>query len=310
MPLRILFAGTPEFAVPALEALAASGHTLVGVLTQPDRPAGRGLRQQASPVKQRALAPSVPVFQPTTLRDEGIQAVLSSKAADIFVVAAYGLLLPAPLLGLPRLGCVNIHASLLPRWRGAAPIQRAILAGDQQTGVSIMRMEAGLDTGAVYLRRVTPIGPTETATTLHDRLAVLGAKALLDALPSIADGSLRAVPQDDAQATYAKRIEKREGRLDWTRPADQLERQVRAFNPWPVCETSWAGTSLRIWDARALAQSEKSKPGVVLAATREGIDVATGDGVLRLLHVQRAGKSVVSASDFAHAHALVGAELG
>jgi methionyl-tRNA formyltransferase len=310
LPLRVLFAGTPEFAVPALEALAASEHILAGVLTRPDRPAGRGLRQQASPVKQCALALSVPVLQPVSLRDEGIQATLSSKAADIFVVAAYGLLLPAEVLALPRLGCVNIHASLLPRWRGAAPIQRAILSGDEQTGVSIMHMEAGLDTGPVYLRRATPIGPTETAATLHDRLAALGADALLEALPSIEDGSLHAVPQDAAQATYARRIEKREGRLEWTRPADQLERQVRAFNPWPVCETVWAGTSLRIWEARAMAGAAQSSAGVVLAAGREGIDVATGDGVLRLLRVQRAGKTVVSASDFAHAHSLVGAVLG
>ena len=309
MPLRILFAGTPEFALPALDALAASGNTLVGVLTQPDRPAGRGLRPQASPIKRRALELSVPVLQPATLRDEGVQAALASKSADVLVVAAYGLLLPAPVLALPRLGCVNIHASLLPRWRGAAPIQRAILAGDLETGVSIMHMDAGLDTGPVYLLRAVPIERSDTAGSLHDRLATLGAQALLEALPAIADGSLRAVPQDSGAATYAKRIDKSEARLDWTRSAPQLELQVRAFNPWPVCETRWAGQSLRIWEARAVSQPVQAAPGAVLAAGRDGIDVATGEGVLRVLRLQRPGKSVVSASDFANAHPLTGAVL-
>jgi len=309
LPLRILFAGTPEFALPALDALAGSGNTLVGVLTQPDRPAGRGLRAQASPIKQRALELSVPVLQPATLRDEGIQAVLASKSADFLVVAAYGLLLPAPVLALPRLGCVNIHASLLPRWRGAAPIQRAILAGDLETGVSIMHMDAGLDTGPVYLLRAVPIEQTDTTGTLHDRLATLGAQALLEALPAIAAGSLRAVPQDSGAATYAKRIDKSEARLDWTRSAPRLELQVRAFNPWPVCETRWARQSLRIWEARAVSRRVQAAPGTVVAAGREGIDVAAGEGVLRVLRLQRPGKSVVSACDFANAHSLSGAVL-
>ena len=309
MPLRLLFAGTPEFALPALDALAASGNTLVGVLTQPDRPAGRGLRAQASPIKRRALELSVPVLQPATLRDEGVQALLASKSADVLVVAAYGLLLPTTVLALPRLGCVNIHASLLPRWRGAAPIQRAILAGDLETGVSIMHMDAGLDTGPVYLRRAIPIERSDTAGSLHDRLATLGAQALLEALPAIADGSLRAVPQDSGAATYAKRIDKCEARLDWTRSAPQLELQVRAFNPWPVCETRWAGHTLRIWEARAVSQPVQAAPGTVLAAGRDGIDVAAGEGVLRVLRLQRAGKTVVSAGDFANAHPLAGAVL-
>jgi methionyl-tRNA formyltransferase len=319
LPLRILFAGTPEFALPALDALAASDHILVGVLTQPDRAAGRGLRTQASPVKERALALSLPVLQPVGLRDEGARAALASKAADVFVVAAYGLILPPDVLAMPRFGCVNVHASLLPRWRGASPIQHAILAGDEETGVSIMRMEAGLDTGPVYLQRTTPIGAREAAGSLHDRLALLGAQALLEALGGIAGGTLVPRPQDAARATYAKRIDKREAVLDWTQPAIALERRVRAFNPWPVCETQCGGESLRIWDATATAGSgagaaddagPRNVPGAVLAAGASGVEVATGEGVLRLLRVQRPGRRPVSAADFANAQPLAGIVLG
>ena len=316
MPLRILFAGTPEFALPALDALAASEHILLGVLTQPDRAAGRGLQTQASPVKQRALALSLPVLQPVSLRDEGEWAALASKSADVFVVAAYGLILPAEVLAMPRFGCVNVHASLLPRWRGASPIQHALLAGDGKTGVSIMRMEAGLDTGPVYLRRTTPIGPHENAGSLHDRLAVLGAQALLDALPGIADGTLSAEPQDAAHATYAKRIDKREAVVDWTQSAIALARRVRAFNPWPVCETRCAGETLRIWDAMAMPAdgasdvSTRLVPGTIVAAGATGIDVATGEGVLRLLRVQRPGRRAVTAGDLANSLALAGVVLG
>jgi len=316
LPLRILFAGTPEFALPALDALAASEHILLGVLTQPDRAAGRGLQMQASPVKQRALALSLPVLQPVSLRDEGARAALASKAADVFVVAAYGLILPAEVLAMPRFGCVNVHASLLPRWRGASPIQHALLAGDGKTGVSIMRMEAGLDTGPVYLRRTTPIGPHENADSLHDRLAVLGAQALLDALPGIADGTLSAEPQDAAHATYAKRIDKREAVVDWTQSAIALARRVRAFNPWPVCETRCAGETLRIWDAMAMPAdgasdvSTRLVPGTIVAAGATGIDVATGEGVLRLLRVQRPGRRAVTAGDLANSLALAGVVLG
>jgi len=316
LPLRILFAGTPEFALPALDALAASEHRLLGVLTQPDRAAGRGLQTQASPVKQRALALSLPVLQPVSLRDEGERAALASKSADVFVVAAYGLILPAEVLAMPRFGCVNVHASLLPRWRGASPIQHALLAGDGKTGVSIMRMEAGLDTGPVYLRRTTPIGSHENAGSLHDRLAVLGAQALLDALPGIADGTLSAEPQDAAHATYAKRIDKREAVVDWTQSAIALARRVRAFNPWPVCETRCAGETLRIWDAMAMPAdgasdvSTRLVPGTIVAAGATGIDVATGEGVLRLLRVQRPGRRAVTAGDLANSLALAGVVLG
>lgn len=296
--------------MPALDALVRAGHDLVGILTQPDRPAGRGLRRQASPLKLRALELSIPVLQPPTLRDEGIRTELASKTPDLIVVAAYGLLLPRPVLSLPRLGCVNIHASLLPRWRGAAPIQRAILAGDERTGVSIMCMDAGLDTGPVYLERAIPIGESDDAGALHDRLAELGAQALLEALPGIADGSLPALPQDAGRATHAPRIDKREATIDWSLPAQRLARQVRAFNPWPICETRHAGQALRIWEAQAVSDGMKATPGFVVGAGRAGIDVSTGEGVLRLLRVQRPGRSVVSAGDFANAHALTGATLG
>jgi methionyl-tRNA formyltransferase len=319
LPLRILFAGTPEFALPALDALAASEHVLLGVLTQPDRAAGRGLRSQASPVKERALELSLPVLQPESLRDEGVRAALASKSADVFVVVAYGLILPTEVLAMPRFGCVNVHASLLPRWRGASPIQHAILGGDGETGVSIMRMEAGLDTGPVYLRRATAIGAHENAGALHDRLAVLGAHALLAALPDIADGTLSAEPQDAAHATYAKRIDKRDALIDWSRSALELERRVRAFNPWPVCETRCAGETLRIWEAIAMpetiaasvsAASSHAVPGIVLTAGAAGIDVATGDGVLRLLRVQRPGRRAIVARDFANSLATAGVVLG
>jgi methionyl-tRNA formyltransferase len=311
LPLRILYAGTPEFALPALDALVAAGHAPVGVLTQPDRPAGRGLRAEPGPVKRRALTLGLPVLQPLTLRDEAAQAAVAAHAPDLLVVVAYGLILPGAVLALPRLGCVNVHASLLPRWRGAAPIQRAILAGDGVTGVSIMRMEEGLDTGPVYATRTTEIGRDETAGELHDRLAALGAGALVDALPGIADGTLLAEPQDAARATYATRIEKAEARINWRQPAEAIARRVRAFNPWPVADAGYGEARLRIWraSARPAGADVRAEPGTVVAAGADGIDVATGDGLLRVLSLQLPGRRVVAAGDFANSHAIAGVRL-
>lgn len=306
---RIIFAGTPDFAVPALRALLAHDWPVVAVYTQPDRPAGRGRKLQPSPVKRAAQAADLPIFQPETLKDEAVRAELRALDADMMIVAAYGLLLPKAVLAAPRLGCVNIHASLLPRWRGAAPIQRAIAAGDECTGISIMAMEAGLDTGPVYLTREIPIGPRDTGGSLHDRLADLGAEALLAALPGITDGGLTAVRQDDADATYAPKLSKDEARIDWTCSAAEIDRRVRAFDPWPVAETRLDGRALRIWAAEPLAGAAVLAPGAIVAAGKNGIDVATGAGVLRISRLQPPGKRAMEAADFAHARDLDGAVL-
>lgn len=321
--LSIVFAGTPEFSVPALEALVASEHRVVAVYTQPDRPAGRGQKLAMSAVKQAALRHGLRIEQPPKLRDPEEIARLASFQADLMVVVAYGLILPQAVLDTPRLGCVNIHASLLPRWRGAAPIQRAIQAGDTQTGVTIMRMEAGLDTGPILLARSIPIAPSDTSATLHDRLSKLGAEALLEALPGIADGSLRPRPQPSEGVTYAAKVAKEEARIDWTQPAVQLDRQVRAFNPWPVAETTLNGVQLRIWaavpNARGLDAADREAqlhqvdavaPGTVVRADAGGIHVATGQGTLILTQVQLAGRKPVSAAEFLRGQRLVGAVLG
>jgi methionyl-tRNA formyltransferase len=309
MSLRILFAGTPEFSVPPLRALLGSDHRVVGVYTQPDRPAGRGRQLAASPVKAVALEHGIPVHQPVNFKAAQDLEALEAIGADLMVVVAYGLLLPQRVLDAPRLGCVNIHASLLPRWRGAAPIQRAVLAGDDETGITIMQMEAGLDTGPMLLVRRLPIAPDETGGSLHDRLAVLGAEALTAALPGIESGTLHPRIQDDALATYAKKLQKAEASIDWTLPALAIERQVRAFNPWPVAETRLDGEALRIWRARAI-EGEDGTPGAVVAASREGIDIATGAGRLRILELQPPGRRAMSARDFLNARDLSGAVLG
>jgi methionyl-tRNA formyltransferase len=295
--------------VPALAALLRSPHRIVAVYTQPDRPAGRGQQVAASAVKQCAQRHGVPIEQPATLKDPAAVGRLQQWSADLMVVAAYGLLLPQAILQTPRLGCINIHASLLPRWRGAAPIQRAIAAGDGHSGVTIMQMEAGLDTGPMLLARTIPLASRETAATLHDRLAELGAQALLDALDEIALGKATPRAQPAAGVTYAAKIRKEEASIDWSRSAAELDRQVRAFNAWPVAETRWNGQQLRVWEAEPVASAATAVPGEVLATSAAGIDVSTGNGVLRLTRVQVAGRKALSAAEFLRAHRLDGAVL-
>ena len=307
--LRIIFAGTPDFSVPPLKALLASAHEVVAVYTQPDRPAGRGRKLAASPVKQLALEQGVPVYQPDNFKAEEDVDRLLALQADLMVVVAYGLLLPETVLNAPRIGCINIHASILPRWRGAAPVQRAVLAGDAYSGVSIMQMEKGLDTGPVYLIRRLPLAVDETGGSLHDKLSALGAEALLQALPGIAEGTLPAVAQDDQLSTYARKLDKQEAAIDWTKPAQEIERQVRAFNPWPVAYTPYENANLRIWEAHAL-EGAGAAAGTVMAAGREGIDVATGSGLLRITHLQMPGKRAMSAADFINSQQIQGIILG
>ncbi len=304
--MKIVFAGTPEFAVPCLKVLLDSQHTLVAVYTQPDRPAGRGRKLRSSPVKMVSEQAGITVKQPQSLRTPEVQADLAGYNPDLMVVVAYGLILPEPVLGTPGLGCVNVHASLLPRWRGAAPIQRAILAGDRITGVSLMQMEAGLDTGPVLATARCTIGEGETGGGLHDRLAELGANVLADRLDEILDGRMVARQQDDAQATYAGKITKAEARLDWHDTAVNLDRKVRAFNPWPVAQTVYQGQVLRIWQSSVLTGSAGARPGDVMHAGKHGIDVACGEGGLRLLKIQLPGGKVMNAADFINAHQLDG----
>jgi len=308
--LRIIFAGTPEFSVPPLRALLGSGHQVVAVYTQPDRPAGRGRKLTASPVKEVALEHGIPVMQPVNFRSEEAKAELEALQADLMVVVAYGLILPQRVLDAPRLGCVNIHASLLPRWRGAAPIQRAILAGDTETGITIMQMEAGLDTGPMLLEQRCAIAEADNGGALHDRLSVMGAEALMAALPGIIDGSLMARKQDDALANYASKLEKAEANIDWSRSAAEIHRKIRAFNPWPVAQTTWKGEVLRLWEASVLERPPSAAPGTVVAEAREGIDIAAADRLLRIHTLQLPGKRPVSVQDFLNSHSMLGATLG
>ncbi len=304
--MKLIFAGTPEFAAAALAALIDAGHEIALVLTQPDRPAGRGMALQASPVKRLAEAHGLSVFQPATLKDADVQARLAAIGADAMVVAAYGLILPQAVLDLPRHGCLNIHASLLPRWRGAAPIQRALLAGDPETGVCIMQMEAGLDTGPVLCAEATPITGDDTTATLHDRLAAIGARLIVDALARL---PLPARPQPADGVTYAAKIDKAESVIDWTRPAAELDRRIRAFNPFPGAQTTLAGASVKLWQARPVAGS--GRPGEVLAAGRDGIVVACGEGALSVGELQKAGGKRLPAAQFLAGHALApGASFG
>ncbi|MFT3906940.1 MAG: methionyl-tRNA formyltransferase [Steroidobacteraceae bacterium] len=301
--MRIAFAGTPEFAVPALRALHATEHPLVGVLTQPDRPAGRGRQLTASPLKRYAVEHGIAVAQPEKLATEEQRSALREWAPDLLVVVAYGLILPRSVLEMPRFGCVNIHGSLLPRWRGAAPIQRAILAGDTETGVTIMQMEAGLDTGPMLLRRAVPIRAGVVAAELHDELAELGAQLLLEVLPALEAGRIAPEPQPAAGVTYAAKLQKAEAVIDWQGEATQIELQVRAFNPWPVAETRHAGAQLRIWRARALPGAHgAAEPGTVLGLIDDALQVACGRGALAIEQLQPAGKRAISAREFMNAH--------
>jgi methionyl-tRNA formyltransferase len=315
--LRLGFAGTPDFAVPALDRLAAQ-HGICAVFTQPDRPAGRGRVLQSGPVKRRALELGITLHQPSSFKSPEAWASLRAAHVDALVVVAYGLILPREALEIPRWGCINIHASLLPRWRGAAPIQRAVLAGDPTTGVTIMRMETGLDTGPMLNSRTTAIKPTDTAKTLHDRLAVMGADLIAESLEGLAAGAIREVAQPAEGVTYARKIDKLEALIQWERSAEEISRQVRAFNPWPMAETRFNGAQLRIWEAEPLeapsihsvaARGAAMPAGAVLSATGEGIDVVCGAGVLRIHRLQLAGRKPLPAADFVRGHRLDGARL-
>lgn len=311
-PLRIAFAGTPAFAEPSLQALLDAGHDVVAVFSQPDRPAGRGRRLTAPPVKQRALAAGLPVFQPERLGVTELAAA-GDPAPDLLVVVAFGQLLPPAVLEYPARGALNVHASLLPRWRGAAPIARALLAGDAETGVSIMHMTGGLDAGPVLARLSCSIEPDDTAASLHDRLAVLGARCLVDVLADLPARLAAAEPQDEIAVTHAPKLSRAEARIDWSGSAAAIERAVRAFHPWPGAFTTLDGDSMRILRARVEAESglpAGEPPGTVLAADGDGIRVVTGRGILDLLEVQMAGRRRVGAADLANARQLAGCRLG
>ena len=295
--LKLIFAGTPDFAARHLAALLSSDHEVVAVYTQPDKPAGRGQKLTASPVKELALAHALPVYQPASLRNEEAQAELAALGADLMVVVAYGLILPKAVLDTPRLGCLNVHGSLLPRWRGAAPIQRAIWAGDAETGVTIMQMDVGLDTGAMIRKVSCPIASDETSASLYDKLAELGPQALVDTLDAMAAGDTTAEAQDDALANYAQKLSKEEARIDWSMEAVAIERCIRAFNPWPISWFEVAEQTIKVWQATVIDSDHGQPVGTLLKADKQGIDVATGKGVLRLLTLQPPGKKAMSVPD-------------
>lgn len=296
--MRVVFAGTPDFGAATLAALLAADFDVVGVYTQPDRPAGRGRRVRAGPVKAIATERGLSIEQPTTLRGEPAVTTLAAYRPDVMVVAAYGLILPPAILALPTYGCINVHASVLPRWRGAAPIQRAIIAGDKQAGITIMQMDVGLDTGDMLSIHTCPIEDHDTGGSLHDKLAAMGAAALVETLRQCESGKLCSRPQPEQGATYARRIETSEARLDWNASAIELERLVRGFNPWPVARTRFGDNDLRIWEAVALACDTPSAPGQVLDVTSSGIDMGTAQGVLRLLRLQRPGGKPLAVREF------------
>lgn len=306
MALRVAFAGTPEFALPSLTGLVEQGFQVARVFTQPDRRSGRGQRVSEGPVKTLANKLGLEVSQPSTLKEQ--VATINALQLDALIVVAYGLLIPPAILALPRHGCINVHASLLPRWRGAAPIPRAIESGDAVTGVTIMQMEVGLDTGPILARRTEPITALDTAQTLHDRLALIGAQLLVETLPRIVSGELCRQPQDPGLATYAAKITTAEARIDWADSARQIERRVRAFIPWPICHTSHAGNRLRVWAAEVAHGSRATRPGEVLEVSRSGITVACADGALRLTELQRVGGKRMPVAQFVNGYRVAAGE--
>ncbi len=308
--MKIIFAGTPDFAVPALQMLIDSEHQICAVYTQPDRPSGRGKKLTAGPVKQLAVDAGLAVFQPETFKDPQQIQQLRSFDADLLVVIAYGMILPQEVLDITKLGSINIHGSLLPRWRGAAPIQRAIMAGDKETGITIMKMVRKLDAGDMLHKEKCEIGDQETASQLHDKMAELGAIGLAKTLPLIESGTVIAEPQDESLVTYAEKLHKSEAQIDWTRPAEELARKVRGLNAWPVAQTVLNGQVLRIWQAQVLDSDVQMTPGEVLTKKEKVFDVATGKGVLRLLEIQLPGGKRMNAQNFLNAHDVAGRQLG
>lgn len=295
--LRIVFAGTPDFAAQHLQALLEAGLNVVGVYTQPDRPAGRGKKLTPSPVKILAENSKIPVFQPQSLRHEEAQTELQSLQADLMIVVAYGLILPEAVLNMPRLGCINVHGSILPKWRGAAPIQRALWAGDAETGVTIMQMDVGLDTGDMLKIYRCPITSDDTSASLYDKLAVLGTQGLVETVSLIAAGNITPISQNDTEATYAQKLSKEEAEIDWALPAATIDRCVRAFNPWPISHTRLGDQVIKIWRVSVQNESTKAIPGTILHADRHGLDVATGTGILRILELQMPGKKSMPFAD-------------
>jgi methionyl-tRNA formyltransferase len=295
--LRIIFAGTPDFAARHLDALLSSGHQVVGVFTQPDRPAGRGKKLMPSPVKVLAEEHGLPVFQPVSLRPQENQQLVADLNADVMVVVAYGLILPKAVLDMPRLGCINVHGSLLPRWRGAAPIQRSLWAGDSETGVTIMQMDVGLDTGDMLYKLACPIAAEDTSATLYDKLADLGPQGLIETLQQLADGKTQPEVQDESLVTYAEKLSKEEAQIDWSLSAAQLERCIRAFNPWPMSWMTIDDQPVKIWKASVIDGKSHAEPGTIIDANKQGIQVATTDGILNLESLQPAGKKAMSAQD-------------
>ncbi len=302
-PLKIVFAGTPDFAARHLQALLDSPHQVIGVYTQPDRPAGRGKKLQASPVKQLAVKHDIEVLQPASLRKEDAQQQLAQLDADLMVVVAYGLILPQIVLDTPKLGCINVHGSILPRWRGAAPIQRAIWAGDDATGVTIMQMDLGLDTGDMLLKTQLKIQPEDTSASLYEKLAEQGPDALIEAVNGLSEGTLTAEQQDDTLANYAAKLSKEEAEMDWSKSAKQLWQEVRAFNPWPVSHFQHQQQTIKIWQAEYIATPVEQAPGTIISADKNGIDVATSNGIIRLLSLQIPGKKPFSCADMLNGRA-------